>query len=157
MLATIRNAVVGDEGLLAELSAFVQDLHLERRPSDFKPTSVSELTAWYKSLLQTSAARAWIAVEDGLPIGYVLALVNRRPANPFCPEKQWWEIDQIAVDPRCRRRGVGRALISAAVAEAKVLGIQKIEAQSWAFNHEMHELLRRIGFVPKMLRFELKA
>jgi GNAT superfamily N-acetyltransferase len=44
----------------------------------------------------------------------------------------------IAVDPRFRRRGVGRALILKAIAEAKTLGIPNIEVQSWAFNQETH-------------------
>ena len=155
MTAIIRNAIAGDEELLARLNAFVQDVHLERRPADFKPTTVSELAAWYRSLFQASTVRAWIAEQHCHPIGYVLILVNRRADNPFCPARQWWEIDQIAVDPRFRRQGVGRALILNAIGEAKRLGVPNIEAQSWAFNQETHEMLRNVGFVPKTLRFEL--
>ena len=156
MTTTIRNAIAGDEELLARLDAFVQDVHLERRPTDFKPTTFSELVAWYRSLLETSTARAWIAEQENVPVGYVLAVIYRRTDNPFSPSRQWWEIDQIAVDPRFRRRGIGRALILKAIAEAKILGTPNIEATSWAFNQETHEMLRDVGFVPKTVRFELK-
>ena len=99
MTATIRPATESDGDLLVKLNAFVQDVHLEKRPADFKPTTASELAAWYRSLLQASTARAWIAEQDGLPVGYVLAIANRRGESPFGPPRQWWEIDQIAVDP----------------------------------------------------------
>jgi len=157
MIATIRNAIAGDEELLARLNDFVQGVHLERRPADFKPTTVSELASWYRSLLGAPTARAWIAEQEDRPIGYVLAVVHRRAENPFCPAGLWWEIDQIAVDPRFRRQGVGRALIRRAIAEAKTLGIANIETQSWAFNQVTHEMLRDMGFVPKSIRFELTA
>ena len=144
-----------DGDLLVELNAFVQDVHFEKRPADFKPTTASELAAWYRSLLQAPTARAWIAEQDGLPVGYVLAIANRRGESPFGPPRQWWRFDQIAVDPRFRRRGVGRALILKAIAEVKTLGIPNIEVQSWAFNQETHAMLRDVGFVPKTIRFEL--
>ena len=157
MSATIRNAIVGDEGLLARLNALVQDVHLEKRPADFKATDISALAAWYRSLLEASTARAWIAEQEGVPIGYILAVVYRRTDNPFSPARQWWEIDQIAVGPKFRRQGVGRALMLKAISEAKRFGITKIEATSWAFNQETHALLRQVGFVPMSVRFELSA
>jgi ribosomal protein S18 acetylase RimI-like enzyme len=155
MTTTIRNAVSGDEVVLAKLNAFVHDLHLERRPADFKVTAFSDLTAWYKSILEGSGARAWIAEQDSLPVGYVLVIVSHRAGNPFCQERRWLEIDQIAVDPGFRRRGIGRALILKAIAEAETLGVTNVEAQSWVFNQQAHEILRSVGFVPKTIRFEL--
>lgn len=157
MTATIRTAVIGDEEVLAKLNRFVQDLHLVRRPDHFKPIQIPELVGWYRALLEKSTARMWIAEEEGLPVGYVLAIVHHLPESPFCQARHWCEIDQIAVDPKCRRQGIGRALILEAVDEAKTQGIRDIEATSWAFNEETHELLRQLGFVPKTVRFELRS
>ena len=157
MTATIRNALVGDEELLAKLNAFVQDVHLERRPDDFKPTTILELAGWYRSLLKQSTARTWIAEDEGLPVGYILTILHQRTDTPFSPERRWCEIDQIAVDPKYRRRGIARSLILKAIADVRADGIRHIEATSWSFNHDTHEVLRRLGFVPKTVRFELKA
>jgi ribosomal protein S18 acetylase RimI-like enzyme len=66
------------------------------------------------------------------------------------------EIDQVAVDPGCRRKGIAHALMLNAVSEAKSEGIP-VEATSWSFNENAHELFRRAGFVPKTIRFELKS
>ena len=157
MTATIRNAVAGDEELLAKLNGFVQDIHLEQRPDDFKPTTIPELAGWYRSLLERPTARMWIAEEGGLPVGYILAIVHQRADNPFCPDRHWCELDQIAVDPKYRRQGIGRSLILRAIAEVTADGIRDIEATSWSFNQVTHVVLRRLGFVPKTVRFELKS
>ena len=82
---------------------------------------------------------------------------TQAPPNPFCRARRWCEIDQIAVDPKYRRRGIGRSLILKAIAEARTEGIRDIEATSWSFNEETHEMFRRLGFSPKTVRFERKS
>lgn len=99
----------------------------------------------------------WIAEEEGLPVGYILAIVHQGTDNPFCQARHWCEIDQIAVDPKYRRQGIARSLILKAIAEVKADGIRDIEATSWSFNQETHAVLRRLGFVPKTVRFELTS
>lgn len=157
MAAIIRAAAIGDEKLLAKLSTFAQDVHLERRPEHFKPTKIPELAAWYRSLLESPTARVWIAEDTGLPVGYVLAILHHLPETPFTQDRQWCEIDQIAVDPSYRRQGVARSLILKVLATARAEGILQIEAASWSFNEEAHQAFRRLGFAPKTVRFELKA
>lgn len=92
MSTSIRAAVVGDESLLADLNRFVQDLHLAKRPDHFRPTRSQELAGWYQVLLEKPTTRIWIAEEDGLPVGYLLALVHEVPENPFVRARRWCEI-----------------------------------------------------------------
>jgi GNAT superfamily N-acetyltransferase len=157
MSMNIRQAAIGDEALLASLNRFGQAVHVASRPDHFKPTQSDELARWYRSLLEKPTTRAWIAEEDGLPVGYLLALVNEAPENPFVRARRWCEIDQLAVDPSRRKRGIARALILNAVSTAKAEGILDIEAASWSFNNGAHEVFRRLGFAPKTTRFELKS
>jgi GNAT superfamily N-acetyltransferase len=156
-MVTIRTADIDDAKVLAKLNGFVQELHLQHRPDHFKETSVPELEVWFGSLLEQPTTRAWIAEAQGQPVGYVLALCRDLPANPFTHARKWLEVDQIAVDPNHRRHGVGRALVSKAIAYAKETGLGRIEATSWSFNHEAHKLFRHLGFVPKIIRFGLNA
>ncbi|MEP7306475.1 MAG: GNAT family N-acetyltransferase [Acidobacteriota bacterium] len=109
MSTNIRPAAIGDEALLAALNDFVQALHLGRRPDHFSPTQPTELATWYRSLLEKSTTRIWIAEEDDLPVGYLLAILHEAPENPFVRARRWCEIDQVAVDPSRRRRGIARA------------------------------------------------
>jgi diamine N-acetyltransferase len=156
MSTRIRPAVVGDEELLAHMNRFVQDLHLAQRPDHFRPTGSEELARWYRLLLEKPTTRLWIAEEDGLPVGYLLALVHEVPENPFVRARRWCEIDQLAVDPNRRRRGIGRGLLLNAVSTARAEGISRVEAASWSFNDGAQAVFRRLGFVPKITRFELK-
>src|SRR5262245_59575010 len=106
----IRRAAVGDEAILAKLNCSVQDINLQIRPDQFKPTQVSELLVWYKSMLEKPSTRVWIAEADGNPIGYLLAVFYNVPETPFSLPRLWCEIEQIAVDPSWRARGLSREL-----------------------------------------------
>jgi GNAT superfamily N-acetyltransferase len=151
---SIRRAIGGDEVLLAHLNRFVQEVHREERPDHFRSSDVQEVVRWYRSRLEEPPTTCWVAEEAGLPIGYLLAMRHRRDATPFALAREWFEIDQLAVDPAYRRRGIGQALMNEALAAAHNEGLTGIEASSWAFNNETHRLLDRMGFAPKIVRFE---
>jgi GNAT superfamily N-acetyltransferase len=151
---SIRRADANDAPLLAHLNRFVQELHLARRPDHFRSPTPHELAAWYRSRLGEPATHCWIVEEGGAPAGYLLATHHRRPATPFALAREWYEIDQLAVDPDHRRRGFGQALVEAAILAAREQGLSTIEASSWAFNEDMHRLLDRMGFTQKVVRFE---
>ena len=153
----VRAGIAGDEIVLAGLNRFVQDLHLARRPDHFRPTRLEDVAEWYRSLLEKSTTRAWIAEEGASPVGYLLAIVHDVPGNPFVRARRWCEIDQIAVDPDRRRRGIARALVLTAISAVKAEGIDRVEATSWTFNDDAQEVFRRLGFVPKVTRFELNS
>ena len=157
MSTNIRSAVVGDEVVLARLNRFAQDLHVERRPDLFRAAPVQEVAAWFGSRLADPSTRAWIAEDQASPIGYLIAVFQDRPQGPFNVARRFCEIDQIAVDPTRRGQGLARALMVQALADARAEGIDEIEATSWSFNDSAHAMFRRLGFVPKTIRFELRG
>jgi len=115
----VRAAVSGDARTLAALNRFVHDAHLARRPDYFRATRADDVAAWFGGVLDTpTTTAAWNAEEGDVPIGFVLAFFHDRPENPFRRARRWCEIDQIAVDPAWRRRGVGHAVMRAARDEA---------------------------------------
>ena len=155
MRATIRAAALGDEGVLAALNGIVHALHLANRPEYFKPARADDVSAWFRSLLETSAARIWLAEADGVPVGYIVVVFHQREANPFRRARPWCEIDQIAVDATRRRRGVARALVQTVFAEARRRGIEDVELSTWSFNETAQQVFRRLGFTPEVIRFGL--
>jgi diamine N-acetyltransferase len=153
----IRRAVVGDEQALAALNRFVHDLHAARRPDYYRATCVDDVAAWFRERLEHPLPAAWIAEEGGVAIGYVLAFFHEHPDNPFRQARRWCEIDQIAVDPAWRRRGVGRRLMQAALDEARARAFPDAELSSWAFNTDAHAMFRRLGFEPRIVTFERRS
>ncbi len=156
MTVSIREARAGDEGTLVRLNGFAQDLHATRRPEHFRQTQTSELAAWYKSVLETASARLLIAEEEQAPVGYLSSIIHHAPETPLVYARRWCEIDQIAVDPAYRRRGIARALIARAIAAAEAEGIRQIEATCWSFNNPGQHLFLGLRFMPRTVRLELK-
>ena len=156
MSVTIRAAVLGDVRRLGVLNSCVQELHVANRPDSFMPSDLDEVAEWFRTFLQSRSAHIWIAEEHGEFVGYVTSIVHERPENPFCRPRRWCEIDQIAVDPRFRRRGIGSALIQKAVATARAEGIAIVELGSWSFNEAAQGAFQKLGFVPKFVRWELR-
>lgn len=79
-----------------------------------------------------AVARVLVADEGGVPRGYVIAWVIAGEA----------EVLGLAVDPGARRRGVGRALLAAALA-----GVERAHLEVRADNVAARALYEGFGFV----------
>ena len=155
--AVIRKASASDAEAVASLNRFVHDAHLAAQPDVFHATDPEELTAWFRNLLEEPDSHAWLAEVDGQPQGYVTAKLVDRPRNALCAARRWFEIDNIAVNPACRRCGVGRALVDAVFSEAAAAGVTEFELTSWQFNASAHAFFERCGFSPKRICFLRRA
>jgi ribosomal protein S18 acetylase RimI-like enzyme len=60
------------------------------------------------------------------------------------------------VHPAHRGAGVARALVETARAYANARGIRDVELCTWSFNQAAQSAFGKLGFVPKVVRFELK-
>jgi ribosomal protein S18 acetylase RimI-like enzyme len=153
---TIRAASPGDCKALARLNDEVQRLHVARRPDDFKPVSCDALEAHFAELLADRSATVWLAELDGAAAGFLVVRVRDKPENLFCKARTWWELDAVGVAASFRRQGVCRALFEHVMADARAQGVAELELQTWGFNAEAQAAFRRLGFVPKSARYELR-
>jgi len=157
MTVRIRKAVVGDENALAELNDFVQEFHVAHNPSYFKRADLSEVALWFLGLLEKPNVRIWIAEQDGTHAGYAAVFLHERPASPFCHKRRWIEIDQIGVRQEYRCSGIGRRLVDQTLRFAREENIEDVELTSWCFNGDAHKAFQKIGFTPRLIRFEQKV
>ena len=65
--------------------------------------------------------------------------------TPHTPARSWY-VDALAVDPGWRRRGVARALLRAAEAEAASAGLAGVALDTGLANHAARALYARLGF-----------
>jgi GNAT superfamily N-acetyltransferase len=156
MTIQIRRATGDDLSAFLELHAQVHDLHLQHRPDQFKPTETSAIEARFREWLASPTAKIWVAEVAAKVVGYAVELHVQRPAGPYCPDRHWCDIEQIAVAPSHQRQGVATALMQAVVDSAHAAGLRQIELTSWAFNQDAHRAFESFGFTPKLTRFELK-
>jgi ribosomal protein S18 acetylase RimI-like enzyme len=84
-----------------------------------------------------------VAELDGEVAGYVR--VGR--VFPIAASDHVLMITGISVDPACQRRGVGRALLNAAVVEARTRGARRLTLRVLAHNEAAVRLYEQAGFV----------
>jgi GNAT superfamily N-acetyltransferase len=155
----IQAASSADADTLARLNQYVHTLHVDKAPHVFKPLTREAAAAAFTSLLSRDDARAFIAYVDGRATGYILVFVVDRAETAFGFARRWLYIDQISVEPRSRRHGVGRELLNAALGYARSAGLHEIEVETWVFNEVAQAFVASSGFEPKTKRFwmNLKA
>jgi ribosomal protein S18 acetylase RimI-like enzyme len=141
-----------DAGTLARLNPYVHDLHLDYAPHVFGSPTREETAAAFEALLRRDNCRAFLAYTEDRAVGYVLVTVGERPASAFNRPRRWLYIDQISVEPGARRRGVGRALVSAVLRHAVETGIDDVEVDTWIFNDHAQAFFASLGFQAKTLR-----
>jgi diamine N-acetyltransferase len=153
----IRIARHGDESVLCELHGTAHALHVAAVPDYFRRPAKTEVANWFAGLLDAENWRIWLAVSGDSVAGYLAASFERRPANPFCQERAWLEIDQIAVHPDFRRSGVARALLATAELEAAAKSVDLVELNVWAFNNVARAAFQSAGFAARAMRLERRV
>jgi diamine N-acetyltransferase len=154
MSAIIREAAPTDSTALTALVGEVQAVHVASRPESFRVVPEPEIAAWLSQALQNPAIKIWVAETAGSVCGYLLSAVRKQPDNPFISDRTWLELDQVCVHPAHRGAGVARALVETALAYARAQGFRDVELCTWAFNEDAQRAFRKLGFVPKVVRFE---
>lgn len=110
------------------------------RRDGFRTYSEGAFGPWRDDLQQSHAARdvaelpIEIVEQRGAPIGYLLVL--REPDHLF--------LDEIAVVPAARNRGLGSALVRLAMTRARDAGLPL--RLSVLFNNPARRLYARLGF-----------
>jgi ribosomal protein S18 acetylase RimI-like enzyme len=149
----VRRAEAGDEGRLAQLIAHVHEMHVADQPRVFKPLAPDVAERWFAETLAKPSTFIWLAEQDGAALGYALAFARESAETVFCYARRWYDLDQIAVAPGARERGVARQLVQAVLQAARADGAASVDLATWAFNQRAQSAFQRLGFTPKMLRF----
>lgn len=152
----IRSATLEDARLLAELSTHVQQLHVDFRPTTFRPANITdELIKFYTDLLPQPDSYFFVAENDRVAVGYVYVKRMERPDTPFTYAARFLHVDQISVNPDARGKGYGKALMAAVYKLAEQLDIHRITLDVWMFNANAVEFYDNLGFTPFMQRMEI--
>jgi ribosomal protein S18 acetylase RimI-like enzyme len=153
MPVEIRAATPEDASTIAVLNADVQQMHADAHPWRFKPAGPQTFTEEdAKDLLTHPGYFAFLAFDEGAPIGYLVAEIVYRPetARQFAHELTY--IHEISVRPGARRKGVGRSLLDAAKAHGRSLGIPVLALDVWSFNECALHFFQKNGLVPLTVR-----
>ncbi|MGE5376675.1 MAG: GNAT family N-acetyltransferase [Bacteroidota bacterium] len=116
-----------------QISSIFREVRLPRSvavayPRD--PMSLSELWTRRDAVL--------VAVEEGMPVGYLAVAVERASASA--------RVTDIVVTPERRRRGIGSSLLTAAQAWAIERSIQRLVLEMQSKNQPCIRLAQKFGY-----------
>lgn len=138
-LLTLREAVRADAPFLADL------WHDTLRRAD-RHEQTGDLELVIKEASASPEQRLVVAEYDGRPVGAVyLRLTTLSPLN-LEPTVQALSPHVVAT---ARRKGVGRALMDAAVAFAEELGVGHVTTAAASGSRDGNRFLARLGFGPR--------
>ncbi len=134
MTVTVRPAVEADVERMVELYALVAD---EGRWIGAEgPVDRDDVRQRWAHRLASGDGVHLVAVADGVVVGQVTAELAPYGVASL----------GMLVDRDWRRRGVGTALVQAAVEAARARGCHKVSLQVWPHNDAARALYRKLGF-----------
>jgi ribosomal protein S18 acetylase RimI-like enzyme len=141
----VRPATADDVPALVEL---VQSVDTSTGMFSGKPLqdqSTEHLLERFGQILESDRILLIAADESGVVVGMLSALRDAVGAIDLTPVLH---ITHLMVAPGHRRRGIGRAMLTAAVHLAEAIGVEHVLATAAAGSREGNRYLARIGFAP---------
>jgi Acetyltransferases len=139
-----RRAALRDAELLAELRC--EMLFGGEGPETPERNQMTELTKhFFEQMLSNGTTAAFLAEEEGIPVGTGAINYFLLPPNDWCPSGITAYVGNMFVRPEFRRRGIASALLKMLLEDAKARGCERIILNPTA---EGMPLYRKFGFEP---------
>jgi ribosomal protein S18 acetylase RimI-like enzyme len=147
----IRSAVVAEYERLSVLWRGVEYLHHQAFPHIFRePDEGWPTRSAVESLIAGPESTMLIAETNNEIAGFVTLQVHRVEQTPRMRGRRFVMIENMAIDPLHRRRGIGRALLRAAEDWAAQRSIAVLQLFVWEFNDAAVHFYESEGFVMEL-------
>ncbi len=93
-------------------------------------------------LANPNLGRVWIFSEDAVPAGYIVLTLG----YSFEHHGRDAFLDELYVEPQCRRRGIARQALQFVEEQARKMGVQALHLEVDHGNDPALELYRRSGY-----------
>ena len=129
-----------------ELRKQVNDLHVAGRPDIFKSGFGEEMQNFAKVMLNGENSDIIVAERDGVICGMACVDYVRKSESPYTKARNFYHVQEIAVDEAFRRQGVAKEMLAFIKKDACQRGFAKIELDVWAFNASAIAFYEEVGF-----------
>jgi len=143
-MVTVRKAAVRDIPRILELYE-----ELTEKKQDISPAKAKQV---FKQINDISAGKFLVAEKDGEVLGtlYIQVIPNlSHNGTPYAI------IENVVVDKRFHKQGIGRQLIENALAFARGAGCYKVQLLSMKKRLDAHQFYRTLDFEDSALGFRL--
>lgn len=145
----IRGASRADYPQLCALWRLVDQLHQQVRPDFFRLSVEAPRTmAYLEEALADPHQEILVAELEGELCGLVEVKLYDTPTHPQMTPTRRALVDDLTVAVSFRRRGAGRALMTAAAHWARSRGASQLVLTVWAGNEQAERFYRALGYLP---------
>ena len=110
------------------------------------------ITRVFSEIMSLDNQELLIAEKDGCVVETVFLQITPNLSHNTRP---WAIVENMVVDGRYRRQGIGRLLVEYAFTHAREAGCYKIQLLSNKRRHEAHQFYRSVGFEDTAFGFRL--
>ncbi|MCC9641599.1 GNAT family N-acetyltransferase [Rhodopirellula sp. JC740] len=142
----IRDALDRDIRCIADALVRVQHLHADAYPSIYRRFTSAEAVSHLSASFANPNISIRVACDSTEIIGHYILAVESTPESMFKHPQLFGHLHQIEVEPKYRRRGVGKCLLDDATLISAKLGLPRVVLDVWAFNAAARGLFASAGF-----------
>lgn len=139
----IRKAIPNDVDKIYSLLEGVLSLHAKGRPDIFNQCGSKYNREQILNIISCAQTPVFVA-DDGGVIGYVFCEIKNEQSGALKNIKTLY-IDDLCVDDKAQKKGVGRALYEKALSFAKESGCYNLTLNVWAFNENAIKFYEKLG------------
>ena len=152
----IRLATIREIPGMIDLLLQVGEVHHKIRPALFRAGAQKYDEAALAELLKDPNRPIFVAVEDGVLLGYCFCIVEITKDHPVLMDQKSLYIDDLCVDENARGRHVGSTLYDYAAHYAREIGCDTVTLNVWCGNDSAMAFYESRGLKPRNIHMEAK-
>ena len=114
--------------------------------------SLDDVQPVFAKIISMPGHELLVAEEDGVVVGTMVLFIVPNLSHGALP---WAIVENMVIDGRYRRKGIGRLLMEYAITNARQTGCYKVQLLSNKKRHEAHNFYRSLGFEASAYGFRL--
>ncbi len=150
----IRFAQSKDIPSLIDLLKQVAAIHHEGRPDLFRNGAQKYSAEQLQEMLQQENMPIFVAAIDDRVCGYAFCTYMVTANHPVMHDHKTLYVEDLCVDEKMRRRGIGSKLFREVKAYGKALQFDSMTLNVWSFNHAAMKFYQSMGMKPQKTMME---
>jgi len=114
--------------------------------------SADDVQSVFTEIVSMAGHELLVAEDEGEVIGTMVLLIVPNLSHGALP---WAVVENVVVDQRYRRQGIGKLLMKYAIARARKAGCYKVQLLSNKKRREAHRFYQALGFETSAYGFRL--
>ena len=152
----IRNAQIEDVNKISELMLQVAEIHSNARKDIFKEKSIEEIKIEFNNRINNKE-NILVAEENNNIYGVIVYKIKEVKEHINLKDRTTLYIDELVVDEKVRKMGIGKNLFSEVKKIAKEKNYDAVELNCWNFNESAIQFYEKCGMNIQRLIMEIKT